>query len=74
MKLKCRLEALIQGVEQKYNIKFLGILYTVPLNTVFRGSNAIGQINIIIDKMFIFNISFENPLQTMTAWSLELIA
>ncbi len=72
MKLKCRLEALIQGVEQKYNIKFLGIFIHSP--SIFRGSNAIGQINIIIDKMFIFNISFENPLQTMTAWSLELIA
>ncbi len=34
MKLKCRLKALIQGFEQKYNIKCLGIttifLYTVP--------------------------------------------
>ncbi len=37
---------------------------------IFKGSNVIGQINIIINKMYIF---VENPMQTITAWSLELM-
>ncbi len=39
--------------------------------SIFRGSNVIGQIYIIINKMFLYFV--ENPLQAMTALSLELM-
>ncbi len=57
MKLKCRLSALIQGAEQKYNIKCFGIT-TIFMHSppIFRGSNVIGPINIFINKMYSFNI------------------
>ncbi len=43
-----------------------------PPPPILRGANVIGQINIIINKMFVFKI-VENPLQAMTALSLELV-
>ncbi len=36
---------------------------------IFRGSNVIGEINIIINNMYLV----ENPLQAMTALSLDLV-
>ncbi len=45
-------------------IQYITIFIHIP--SIFRGSNVIGQVNIIIDKYF-----FANPLQAVTALSLN---
>ncbi len=55
MTLKCRLQALIQGVEQKYNKMLRNYNHFIHSPPIFRRSNVIGQIKTIINKMFICN-------------------
>ncbi len=50
-----------QGVEQKYNIKCLGITTIfIHSSPIFMGSNVIGQINIIIKKSSFFIFCWES--------------